>query len=164
MDLEKLPASVLALQRRPSVVTDSESSSTVLPPTLDNVHYMSSIEVASNDADLSTLDEPFNQRTAYAAFFAMECLPREIPCDSQSIISSICSKGKEKALPNPRNVDIETGNATSHTSSSTLTESFKKPIQDFFEERTNLELLFLFVISASIIALIGMLAALPSKF
>jgi hypothetical protein len=161
--IENTPAGILALQRRPSVLTDSDSSSKNLRLTLDNVLYLSSFDQASTNCDLSTMDEPISQEVANGIFFRMAILPNVVPLDAQSEVSSICTRG-QKNLTSENFHDLEAGMAAfPKTASSTVAEKITKIFQEYLEGRSKLELFFLLLICLSGIALIILLAVLVSQ-
>ena len=161
--MENTPAGILALQRRPSVLTESDSSSMNLRLTLDNVEYVSSFDQASTNCDLSTLDEPISKEDATGIFFPMAIIPKMIPLDDQSEVSSICTRGKEIVTTEDFH-DVETGIAASpKTAPSTVSENIKSTFQEYLGGRSKLELFFLLLICVAGIAFIVLLAVLVSQ-
>lgn len=163
--MENTPAGILALQRRPSVLTESDSSSMTmnLRLTLDNVEYVSSFDQASTNCDLSTLDEPISKEAATVIFFPMAIFPKEVPLDEQSDVSSICTRGKEIVTTEDFH-DVEAGIATlPKPAPSTVSVQIKSIFQEYLGGRSKLELFFLLLICISGIALIVLLAVLVSQ-
>jgi hypothetical protein len=163
IDLENTSAGVLALQRRPSVLTDSSSSSKTLRLTLDNVQYMSSFDLASTNCDLSTVDEGISKEMATGVFFSA-LIPQVVPFDVQSEISSIGARGKE-AVTSLDVDDVEAGVAVSQTTgtSTTVSEQISGIFRASLEGRSKMEVFFLCLICTSAIALVLLLAVLLSQ-
>ena len=163
-DLENTSAGVLALQRRPSVLTDSSSSSKTPRLTLDNVEYMSTFDQASTNCDLSTVEEGISKEVATGVFFPA-VIPHFVPFDAQSEVSSIGARGKEAATSFDVD-DVETGGVVvspTTGTSATVSEQIASVFQEFLEGRSKMEVFFLCLICASAIALVLLLAVLLSQ-
>lgn len=159
--LDNTPAGVLALQRRPSVLTDSDSSSRNLRLTLDNVNYVASFDQASTNCDLSTLDEPISKELATGVFFPV-AIPTVVPFDTQSEISSIDARGREVVTSSGVR-DLEAGVVESHGTGATCSEKIAGIFRAHLAGRSKIELFFLSLIFTSTIALVLLLAVLLSQ-
>ena len=160
VDLDATPAGVLALRRKSSLNTDEDESSRIRPLTLDNVEYMSTFDQASTDGDLSTLDEPISKEAAMGVFFGGIIIPKVVPVDMQSEISSIYTKRRGKVTFEESPEDLEVGAVSQVSTIGTFNERITTTCREFLAERSTMETFFLCLILTSSLTLFILLVVL----
>jgi len=155
VNLDALPTGVIASPPKRSRLWEDEDSSKVLALTLDNVEYMSTFDEASNDADLSTLDEPISPDNSMGVFSLGAFIPKIVPLDMQSEISSIYTnrRGNGRIAGEEGGRDLEIG-AASITTSTAVTVRISNSFRELLHERSKMEIFFLWLIGFSAVTLL----------